>query len=1239
MTVKDKRITSLDVLTQADATCVIPIVDVLDQTMSSTGTTKQITTANLFASPQPIGSSAPDTGAFTTLELPAGATIDEFSIDGTLVGDSDTAVPTEKAVKTYVDAQVLAGTYIISQGDSYVQVVDDGTSTGYIEIVADAVQVAYFDSESSSIRLGKSSGAGRFVISDTAISAFISSSQILNLQADNQSLGVSGGELVSLDQTANTIILLSGAIAKLTADSSGITLENGTSVNEFSNDVTLADDSTTALVTEHAIKTYTNSQISDIDYSKIYEGYTSVECFDTTSTDTVIIKTEGLVDGPLGDSTTEVFYYTNYSTSDFTDPENMVDGNIATYATIVALGGLELYYQVNNTNNVPSSRTETITKVEVRGYNYYTGATGFTGVRPKFPGGDGDWQNLFPTMVPGWSNWVDVTDDTNAPVTWTWADVTSMDAEIRAQGRNAGDVVYVSKIEIRVTSSSPTYVPGSVERARIDSDGLTLENGTSVDEFSIDGTLAGNSDDVVPTEKAVKTYVDAADATTLITAEAYADAGDAATLVSANAYTDSEILAIDHSKIYEGYSSVECFDTTSLDAVIIKTEGLVEVPGSSATGTFYWGSQDGTSTWTNPGNMVDGNSTTTYATADNPLALPVNIKTSINNANTSTDQGGTITKVEVRAVYGYSGSGTLTLQPYFNGATPGSSYSVTLGANPPGAGPYNSSWKDITNDGQAPGTWTWSAVSALDLRVDANAGGSQTIFVYQTDIKVTYIAASTYVTESVERARIDSDGLTLENGTSVNEFSTDGTLAGNSDDAVPTEKAVKTYVDAGSDIISQDDSYVQVVDDGTAVGYIEMVADGVQVGYHTAVSQQVGVSGDSRLVLNQTADTFLLAAGANTQISGGLTSMTLGVSADTTIVLDQTTDQITLTAGNDTQMLIETTVITVYKDMVVTGDLFVDGTAWVVHNQEVTTSDNLIVMNYGEVGPGVTKGYAGFEIDRGSLTNYQFLFYENTDTFRIGEIGNLQAVATREDAPVSNNVPWWNTTEDRFDTAGATYINIDQTAHSIYISAAPAVAAIVMTINDNGVALENGVSVNDLSNDTTLSDESTSALVTEYAIKTYVDTQDAATLIAANAYADAADATTLVAAEIYADAGDAATLITANAYADGVGSATLISANTYTDTRINALTNIRYVYTDTTAVAGDVLLVDTTAGDVNVDLIETSNGTIIVKKITSGGDVIVSTSPGTIDGASSFTIDTLNQALTLVSDGTNFFIL
>jgi cytoskeletal protein CcmA (bactofilin family) len=44
----------------------------------------------------------------TSLTLTAGAAVNEFSIDGTLAGNSDSAVPTEKAVKTYVDAQVTA---------------------------------------------------------------------------------------------------------------------------------------------------------------------------------------------------------------------------------------------------------------------------------------------------------------------------------------------------------------------------------------------------------------------------------------------------------------------------------------------------------------------------------------------------------------------------------------------------------------------------------------------------------------------------------------------------------------------------------------------------------------------------------------------------------------------------------------------------------------------------------------------------------------------------------------------------------------------------------------------------------------------------------------------------------------------------------------------------------------------------------------------------------------------------
>ena len=57
------------------------------------------------------------TGSFNTA---TGASINEFSIDGTLVGDSDIAVPTEKAVKTYVDSEnkAIAARYNRSSNQS-----------------------------------------------------------------------------------------------------------------------------------------------------------------------------------------------------------------------------------------------------------------------------------------------------------------------------------------------------------------------------------------------------------------------------------------------------------------------------------------------------------------------------------------------------------------------------------------------------------------------------------------------------------------------------------------------------------------------------------------------------------------------------------------------------------------------------------------------------------------------------------------------------------------------------------------------------------------------------------------------------------------------------------------------------------------------------------------------------------------------------------------------------------------
>jgi len=65
-------------------------------------------------------------GAITgaSLTLASGATVTELSTDTTMAGNSDTAVPTEKAVKTYVDAQVTAADLDFTADDSTTNSID-----------------------------------------------------------------------------------------------------------------------------------------------------------------------------------------------------------------------------------------------------------------------------------------------------------------------------------------------------------------------------------------------------------------------------------------------------------------------------------------------------------------------------------------------------------------------------------------------------------------------------------------------------------------------------------------------------------------------------------------------------------------------------------------------------------------------------------------------------------------------------------------------------------------------------------------------------------------------------------------------------------------------------------------------------------------------------------------------------------------------------------------------------------
>lgn len=85
------------------------------------------------------------------------------------------------------------------------------------------------------------------------------------------------------------------------------------------------------------------------------------------------------------------------------------------------------------------------------------------------------------------------------------------------------------------------------------------------------------------------------------------------------------------------------------------------------------------------------------------------------------------------------------------------------------------------------------------------------------------------------------------------------------------------------------------------------------------------------------------------------------------------------------------------KNATFKGDLLVEGQSFVTEAETVEIKDNLLLLNKGEVGAGVTKGIAGLEIDRGTEPNYQIIFDESDNRFKAGEIGDIQCLALRDE--------------------------------------------------------------------------------------------------------------------------------------------------------------------------------------------------------------------------------------------------
>lgn len=203
---------------------------------------------------------------------------------------------------------------------------------------------------------------------------------------------------------------------------------------------------------------------------------------------------------------------------------------------------------------------------------------------------------------------------------------------------------------------------------------------------------------------------------------------------------------------------------------------------ATTTYNFTAGSDNGD--WSNEANAWD-ETNGTYATRE--IAKNTSFETSKWIKGTTNDapaSGDDIRKVEigVEAKASNSGNCQLRLVPMFGGSSDGDNHDTAeLGTSD------STTWFDITEDTNAPGTWSWSDVQDLDVRMfgDNDAGFSaRTISIDQIYVRVS-AGAETY-NETVTEDFTLGDETTVSGGTIVLPYTQDYFDDGSVDDAWTT---------------------------------------------------------------------------------------------------------------------------------------------------------------------------------------------------------------------------------------------------------------------------------------------------------------------------------------------------------------------------------------------------------------------------------------------------------------------
>lgn len=116
----------------------------------------------------------------------------------------------------------------------------------------------------------------------------------------------------------------------------------------------------------------------------------------------------------------------------------------------------------------------------------------------------------------------------------------------------------------------------------------------------------------------------------------------------------------------------------------------------------------------------------------------------------------------------------------------------------------------------------------------------------------------------------------------------------------------------------------------------------------------------------------------------------------------------------------------IVRNLTIKEDIVFGGDAFIIDTEVVKVTDNILTLNSGEQGEGVTKGISGLEIDRGKLPNYFIIFDESDDRFKCGTEGNQFPLMLRDNEPdmVDGAFLTWNSTFKRAQTTSTVPIQL-----------------------------------------------------------------------------------------------------------------------------------------------------------------------------------------------------------------------